>query len=464
MVKRVFYIHGVNAEKVRGGHKHTTLKQFLVCTNGRYQITVHDGRNRNIFILDDPTKGLLLEPDDWHTMKCLKTGSTLMVLANEVYGKDVYINHQQLSSLSIFFPFLNDEKTVERQIKFAYQVGQQVAKTVEVIALHGGASKDNTWRKILAIKKKYPKLKVIDKSDNREGYAVIKYALIKAKNDWVFYTDGDAQYHLEENLIDLVNKYFATGADVINGYKLNRSDHWMRVVLGKLYAYVSKFVFELPIRDADCDFRLIRRNYLDKISLEARDSSILPEMIKKLELAGAEFAEVGVHHYSRIWGTSNYATPWVLLKEKLIGDIKMYFKLRRYEGGGRNQRLIRFLGVGAMCTLLQIVLYNMILPFGINPGIAAFASDQLPIYVSFVLNSKLTFRSNMHGKFWPYYLTVIVSTLIQSVTVYGFTYFAGHSWIMNNVAFVVGQSIATLWNYLVQSRVVWKGFKLRFAL
>ncbi len=66
---------------------------------------------------------------------------------------------------------------------------------------------------------------------------------------------------------------------------------------------------------------------MDRISLESRDASILPEMIKKLSLAGAEFSEVSVNHYRREYGESNY-TAFGLFKEKLFGDIKLFLKMR----------------------------------------------------------------------------------------------------------------------------------------
>lgn len=232
-----------------------------------------------------------------------------------------------LNSLSIFYPFLNDAGTVERQIEYAYKIGVQYADNLEVIAIHGGNSKDNTFDKIKEMSKRYPNLKIIDKTDNAEGYAVIKYGFYNATKEWVFYTDGDAQYHIEEDLEKLIKRQSKTNADVINGYKKHRDDSYMRTFMGNIYKKISRKVFNLPIRDTDCDFRLIRKNFFDKINLESQDASILSELIKKLELAGAKFSEVQVSHYRRVWGKSNY-TLLSLFKEKLIGDIKLYLKMK----------------------------------------------------------------------------------------------------------------------------------------
>lgn len=234
---------------------------------------------------------------------------------------------KNLSSLTIFFPFYNDEGTVVKQISEAFHYGGKITDDLEVIAIHGGLSLDNTLKKIREQKKKYPELIIIDKSNNKEGYAVIKHGFKKASKEWIFYTDGDRQYHLSD-LEKLVKKQFETNADIVNGYKVFRQDSFIRFFLGDVYRILAQLLFRLPIADVDCDFRLIRRNSLTKIKLESQDSSILPELIKKLQLAGAKFAQIPVNHYPRIWGKSNY-NVFELMIEKIIGDLRLWFKFRQ---------------------------------------------------------------------------------------------------------------------------------------
>jgi glycosyltransferase involved in cell wall biosynthesis len=236
---------------------------------------------------------------------------------------------KKLSSLTIFFPFFNDEGTVCKLITDAYYYGQEVAQDLEVIAIHGGCSKDNTYREILRTKKIFPSLIILNKIKNKDGYAVIRHGFKKASKKWVFYTDGDAQYHLNKDLKRLVDAQNRYEADVVNGYKKKRHDDLVRIFLGKGYAWLCRLVFNLPIRDIDCDFRLIKKNYIQKISLVCRDSSILPELIKKLQFAGAKIKEIPVSHYPRIYGKSNYNIP-KLIMVKLVSGYKLFWMLRKY--------------------------------------------------------------------------------------------------------------------------------------
>jgi SAM-dependent methyltransferase len=234
----------------------------------------------------------------------------------------------RLPSLSIFFPFFNDAGTVDRQVEDAYRYGSQLADDLEVIAIHGGNSSDATLASIQTLQRRFPDLRIVDRTANRAGYAVIAHGFAAATKDWVFYTDGDAQYHLDD-LAKLVERQIQTGADVVNGFKKKRRDPVPRRVLGEVYRRLGRAVLDLPIRDPDCDFRLIRRRLVQQIAFESRDSAILAEMIKKLQFQGARFAEVAVNHYPRTYGRSNYSAL-ALVREKLISETKVFFQLPRY--------------------------------------------------------------------------------------------------------------------------------------
>jgi hypothetical protein len=88
-IKRVYFIYDVQG--LRGGHKHKKTIQALVMLNGTCEIYVNDGIMEKIFILDNPSKCLILEPKDWHTMDKFSFGSSLLVLASETYKKSDYI-------------------------------------------------------------------------------------------------------------------------------------------------------------------------------------------------------------------------------------------------------------------------------------------------------------------------------------------------------------------------------------
>ena len=96
------------------------------------------------------------------------------------------------------------------------------------------------------------------------------------------------------------------GVGLVNGYKLERHDPAHRVWIGNVYNFCARFLFRIRIRDIDCDYRLIRRALLDKIQLISTSGTICVELVRKLEISGCRVVEVGVHHYPRIHGRSQF--------------------------------------------------------------------------------------------------------------------------------------------------------------
>jgi hypothetical protein len=65
-------------------------------------------------------------------------------------------------------------------------------------------------------------------------------------------------------------------------------------------------LFRVRMRDIDCDFRLIRRELLDKMELTATSGAVCIELVRKIEVSSWRVVEVGVHHYPRKHGKSQF--------------------------------------------------------------------------------------------------------------------------------------------------------------
>ncbi|HEX8245133.1 MAG TPA: hypothetical protein VF541_16600, partial [Longimicrobium sp.] len=128
-----------------------------------------------------------------------------------------------------------------------------------------------------------------------------------ARKELVFYTDGDGQYDVRE--LALLLPHLRPGVDVVNGYQTARADGWSRKVIGTFYNRLAHFLFSVPVRQVDCDFRLLRRSALERVELVSDSGTICVELVHRLHRAGCVFAEVPVHHYPRRHGRSQFFTP-----------------------------------------------------------------------------------------------------------------------------------------------------------
>ena len=215
-----------------------------------------------------------------------------------------YGNRAPLISLSVFFPAYNDAPSIGKLVEKAFAVLLERAADFEVIVVNDG-SFDSTAETLSGLERRYgARFRVITHRENRGYGAALRSGLAAARKDFVFYTDGDGQYDVGElpKLLDRMEP----GVGLVNGYKLERSDPWRRIVIGNIYNRFARLIFRIRLRDIDCDFRLIRRALLDEIRLSTTSGTICVELVRKLELSSHRVVEVGVHHYPRLHGHSQF--------------------------------------------------------------------------------------------------------------------------------------------------------------
>jgi glycosyltransferase involved in cell wall biosynthesis len=229
----------------------------------------------------------------------------------------------RLSGISAVFPAFNDGGTIPSMVLTALLALRQVTDDYEIIVTEDGSS-DYTAQVLDEMSRRYPELRVIHHASNQGYGAALRSGFSAATREWIFYTDGDAQYNPLE-LIDLVAAV-REDVDVVNGYKITRHDPLDRKIIGRMYHYLVKWAFGFKLRDVDCDFRLIRRKLFEEIQLESTSGTIPLEMVKKFQDAGYKFAEVPVHHYFRQYGVSQFFN-WRRLFATAIHLAQLWWKL-----------------------------------------------------------------------------------------------------------------------------------------
>lgn len=83
VVARVFYMHGMTAD--RGGHAHPRTEQCVLAVAGSFTVAVTDGRDTAAYRLDDPTRGLYLPPMVFLDIRDISPDAVCLVLASTHY-------------------------------------------------------------------------------------------------------------------------------------------------------------------------------------------------------------------------------------------------------------------------------------------------------------------------------------------------------------------------------------------
>lgn len=208
-------------------------------------------------------------------------------------------------SISAFFPAYNDAGSIGKLIHSTAALLPQLTDDYEIVVVNDG-SRDGTGRILDGLSQRYPFLKVIHHGINRGYGAALITGFANCTKELIFYTDGDGQYDVGE--LPLLLDAFAPGADLVNGYKISRSDSKLRIFIGRSYLRLVKFLFHLRAKDVDCDFRLFRRSLLQRSPLTCNSGMICVEMMKRFQDAGCRMVEIPVHHYPRDHGSSQFFT------------------------------------------------------------------------------------------------------------------------------------------------------------
>jgi glycosyltransferase involved in cell wall biosynthesis len=230
-----------------------------------------------------------------------------------------------MPSLSCFFPCYNDAFSIAPLVANANAVAAAFTDDYEIIVIDDG-SRDHSREVLRDLAETYPHLKLIFHDQNRGYGGALQSGFKAATKEWVFYTDGDGQYDVWE-LRNLLAEIQAD-VDVVNGYKVTRSDAWYRLLIGKMYLGGMRLLFGFRVRDVDCDFRLIRKSVLDRIALRHTSGVICVELVVKLEQIGARFVNVPVHHYERQHGSSQFFR-WRHLMRTLVQVVALWWGFRK---------------------------------------------------------------------------------------------------------------------------------------
>lgn len=219
---------------------------------------------------------------------------------------------KKLNELTIFFPAYNEAGNIEEAVKQALTVAPQVAKKYEILVINDG-SKDATKQIVRRLEKKYRTVRLI--SQRNRGYGgAIKRGFKEAKFEWIFFTDSDLQFDLNE-LPKLVKH--SENYQMILGYRIKRAEGFKRILLAKLLKIWNRILLGFPrqIKDIDCAFKLLHRSVIKETEPLISDGAMVStELLLKAHRAGIGYKQVGVHHYQRRIGQPTGSNLKVIFK------------------------------------------------------------------------------------------------------------------------------------------------------
>jgi glycosyltransferase involved in cell wall biosynthesis len=225
--------------------------------------------------------------------------------------------------IDVVMPVYNEAGIIRFVVLDFYNEIAQKLPSRLIVAEDG--SVDGTKEILLALKNEMPFSLFC--GPQRKGYAKgVGDALRKCNEQWVFFSDADGQYFPSDfwRLWENRGSY-----DMIIGRKLHRSDGVYRTILANGFHTVANTLFGLELHDADCGFRLIRKEVIDSVVDEVKflKYSFWAEFTIRACLKGFEISEVPIHHSSRANGKTQIYTPSkipLIILKQLKGLLDLY--------------------------------------------------------------------------------------------------------------------------------------------
>jgi glycosyltransferase involved in cell wall biosynthesis len=214
-----------------------------------------------------------------------------------------------LEGLSIILPCFNEAANVARAIEHAAGAAEATSRAYEIIVVDDGSA-DDTAEVAAQFARRDERVRLHVHTTNRGYGAALRTGIRAARMPWILLTDADLQFDLRE-LQDFLP--YANDADLLIGWRILRQDPVARRINAAAWNWLVRRVFQVPVRDVDCAFKLARRERLQSIELASSGAMISTELLVKCVAAGARLRELGVHHRPRVAGAPTGAKPRVVL-------------------------------------------------------------------------------------------------------------------------------------------------------
>jgi glycosyltransferase involved in cell wall biosynthesis len=203
-----------------------------------------------------------------------------------------------LPGLSIVLPCFEEEDNVARAITTAADAAACVSTDFEIVVVDDGST-DRTSEVASRYVTGSGLVRLLVHPENRGYGAALRTGLAAARMPWVLIADADLQFDFGE-LEDFA--LLTRSADLVAGRRVDRQDPLGRRMNAAAWNWLMRTLFDLPVRDVDCAFKLLRRELLDGMVLTSTGALFSTELLIACRAQGARIVEHDVRHRPRVAG------------------------------------------------------------------------------------------------------------------------------------------------------------------
>ena len=202
--------------------------------------------------------------------------------------------------LTVIAPAFNEEECLPELTHAITQALQPTDLTYEII-LVDDASTDRTAERIRQLQQQYPTVRGLFHTANAGQSASLATGFRHARGTLIATLDADLQNPPHE--IPRLLEHVTPETDAVCGVRTQRNDTYIRRLSSRVANGYRDWITGVPVADAGCNLRIIRREALAEILIFNGTHRFLTTLLK---LQGLHVKEIEIAHQPRHAGYSKY--------------------------------------------------------------------------------------------------------------------------------------------------------------
>lgn len=213
-------------------------------------------------------------------------------------------------ALSVVLPAYNEAAGIAAYLATTTQTLRRLLPVFELIVVNDGST-DATATVLQDLQTTMPELRIVQHAANRGYGAALRSGFAATRYPYVFFTDADGQFSLEDLVAFLPHVGPAT---IVIGYRRIRKDPAHRTLNARLWNACVRLFFGLRVRDLNCAFKVFPTELVANNALTTSGAFINAELLIAAARRNFRVIELPVGHYARLHGQPTGAQFGVILR------------------------------------------------------------------------------------------------------------------------------------------------------
>lgn len=355
--------------------------------------------------------------------------------------------------ISCIIPAHNEEENITPLINKLMGVLSSINDNYEIIVVDDNST-DNTGEILDRLSNEFSNVEVIHRTKDQGVGNTLRCGFSEARGDVIVTMDADLSHDPAD--LKILFDTFNQGYDLVLGSRYIEKGCMdtatQRKIISRLFNMVAKLMTGVAIKDLTTGYRIHKKEMLEDLDLSSTGFEIHVEIPLKAFTKGYKIGECPILYQKRKRGKS---------KLKYLKEGPRYTKIVLSSSLNRFKTFLKFCSVGISGVFINMGILYMLTEF---IGLYYMFSSALAIEISFISNFTLNDIWTWKGfgnpstkskliRFLKFHSVYAGGLIINMSILYTLTEFVHIYYLISNL---VGIGFATLWNYILSAKWIWK--------